>query len=44
MSDTVSVVKQVEFFFQIIAHELRDESLGLNEAFLVASIIEKLPY
>ncbi|KAG7552374.1 Zinc finger CCHC-type [Arabidopsis thaliana x Arabidopsis arenosa] len=42
MSDTISVVKQVEEI-QIFAHELRDEDMGLNEAFLVASIIEKLP-
>ncbi|KAL1194391.1 hypothetical protein V5N11_001020 [Cardamine amara subsp. amara] len=42
MSDTNSVVKQVEEI-QIIAHELKDEGMRLNEAFLVASIIEKLP-
>ncbi|KAG7564246.1 Zinc finger CCHC-type [Arabidopsis suecica] len=42
MSDTISVVKQVEEM-QNFAHELKDEGMGLNEAFLVASIIEKLP-
>ena len=42
MSDTISVVKEVEEI-QIFAHELKDEGMGLNKAFLVASIIEKLP-
>ncbi|KAL6189128.1 hypothetical protein ACLB2K_040518 [Fragaria x ananassa] len=42
MSDTNSVVKQVEEL-QVTAHELRDEGMGQNETFLVASIIEKLP-
>ncbi|XP_010484917.1 PREDICTED: uncharacterized protein LOC104763208 [Camelina sativa] len=42
MSDTLRVVKQVEEI-QVTAHELKDEGMGLNETFLVASIIEKLP-
>ncbi|XP_062021162.1 uncharacterized protein LOC133737666 [Rosa rugosa] len=42
MNDTNSVVKQVEEL-QIIVHELDDEGMGLNETFLVGSIIEKLP-
>ncbi|KAL6191534.1 hypothetical protein ACLB2K_037924 [Fragaria x ananassa] len=42
MSDTNSVVKQVEEL-QVTAHELRDKGMGLNETFLVASIIEKVP-
>ncbi|KAM1331757.1 hypothetical protein ACFX2H_043878 [Malus domestica] len=39
---TKSVVKQVEEF-QVIVHELDEESLGLKEGFVVGSIIEKLP-
>lgn len=42
MSDAISVVKQVEEI-QVTAHELKDEGMGRNETFLVASIIEKLP-
>ncbi|XP_050369196.1 uncharacterized protein LOC126787335 [Argentina anserina] len=42
MSDAKSVVKQVEEL-QITAHELVADGMGLNETFLVASIIEKLP-
>ncbi|XP_050387501.1 uncharacterized protein LOC126803807 [Argentina anserina] len=42
MNDAKSVVKQVEEL-QITGHELVAEGMGLNETFLVASIIEKLP-
>ncbi|RXH90920.1 hypothetical protein DVH24_006865 [Malus domestica] len=42
MSDTKSVIKQVEELYAIV-HELDEENLGLKEGFMVGSIIEKLP-